>query len=364
MTTRRTAARLTRLALVAVLAALLSGPLAGLADSVEVAPEPLACETPTIQKARYAEAAADTSDDLGVPDPIPYAAPVGTVAGADAIGRVEATLGQVVACVNEGRTGSFLNLFTTVWLSAHVGDFGELPDDAAPTPIAADERLSLVEVADVAILADGRVAALVVFDQSEREGPELTSVMTFAEVDGRLLIDGWQPVTLPEDTAPTPAPGPCDGATPALDAVCDPTPTPVAEAWESVSGPGYTGVVAPLDRAPLFRTGYGDQASGWWLPTAEEIAALEAALPNYLRTFSDDRTLALADKVGTYERQYAGLVVEGRALIFVNALCEDPTGGRWTSEPVFVDDGGDCFFQLYYEPSTGGFRELSINGEA
>lgn len=350
------------IALVA-LAMVLIGSLDGRADDMAGTPGAAACETAPIDELRYAEAAADPSDDVAIPEPIPYVAPVGTVAGAATIERVEALLGQVVACVNEGRTAAFLSLFTSDWLERHVGEFGDEPDDRGATPVAVEMRLSLVRVADVTVLADGRVAALVIFDQSEREAPELTSLVTFAEIDGRLRIDDWQPVALPADDA-TAVPGPCGQDASAAPGCIPPTSTPVAETWDMVSGSGYAGVIAPLDRAPIFRTGYGTQASGWWLPTAEQIAALEAGLPNYLRTFSDEQTIALADKVGTYKRQYAGLVIEGRALIFVNAFCFDSTDGRWTSEPVFVDDGGDCFFQVYWEPATGGFRELTINGEA
>jgi len=359
MRSRSTVTGLTRFVVVATLAIVLTGPVAAMADTILPVAEPVVCETAPIDDLRYAVVAADISDDVPIPDPIPYETPVGTVTGALVIDEVKTVLGQVVACVNEGRNAAFLSLFTDAFLERHVGDFGDRPDDSGATPIPDDMRLSLVRHADVTVLADGRVAALVVFDQSEREAPELTSLMTFAGPAGRLLIDEWQPVTLPEAETPVPC-----GVTPDTAPGClPPTSTPVAVAWELVSGPGYTGVIAPLERAPIFRTGYGDMALGWWLPTAEEIAALEAALPNHLRTFSDERTIALADKVGTYKRQYAGLVIDGRALIFVNALCFDPTDGGWTSGPIFVDDGGDCFFQLYYEPSTGGFRELSINGE-
>ena len=36
----------------------------------------------------------------------------------------------------------------------------------------------------------------------------------------------------------------------------------------------------------------------------------------------------------------------------------------WTSQPVFVADGGDCFFSVSYEPASGSFEDLRINGDA
>jgi hypothetical protein len=30
---------------------------------------------------------------------------------------------------------------------------------------------------------------------------------------------------------------------------------------------------------------------------------------------------------------------------------------------VFVDDGGNCYFNLFYEPTTRTFSRLAINGD-
>ena len=342
MTTRSTTSSLRRLAAVVAMAALvLVGPHLVAAGEVAATPEAAVCEAPPIDAPRYAEAATDTSDDVPLPEPVPYRAAEGTPADAATEERVEAVVGQVVACVNEGRIAAFLSLFTSGFLERHAAELGGTPDDE-PELVAADERLSLVRVADVTVLDNGRMAALVVIDQAEREAPELASVVTFAEVDGRLLIDGWQPVALSEGG----------------DA------TPVSAGWEVVSGEGYEGVVVPVDRAPDVRFGMATEPSGYWLPDAGLIAELEAGLSGYLRSVDDERANALAGKVEAYARQYAGLVVDGRAVVYVNALCESTSDdGRWTSELVVVEDGGDCYFQVWWEPATGEFRELHINGE-
>jgi len=321
-------------ALVVLMVGRLAQPAGGLATNVEATPANVVCESAPIDDVRYAEVAADPSDDGAIPDPIPYEPPVGEVAGAVTIDRVEALLGQVVACVNEGRVAAFLSLFTDAWLERHVTDIGERPDDREPSPMADDERLSLVRVADVTVLPDERIAALVVLDQVEREFPELSSLMTFKLIGGQLLIDEWQPVTLLADGA-TPLPAPCDAET-AETAETSDAPScapPPAGSWEPVSGEGYAGVIVSLDRAPVFGFGLSPAPSGYWLPDAGLIAELEAGLPGYLRSVDDTRAATMADKVGTYSRQYAGLVVEGRAVIYVNAFCESATvDDRWLSE--------------------------------
>ena len=58
-----------------------------------------------------------------------------------------------------------------------------------------------------------------------------------------------------------------------------------------------------------------------------------------------------------------GIVRNGRQVIFANFFC-DTFGVDWRRQPLMVDDGGDCFFVVEYDPATGAFSHLMINGEA
>jgi hypothetical protein len=202
---------------------------------------------------------------------------------------------------------------------------------------APDDGMTYVnEVRDVARLDDGRIAALVLMERGTSDDPELTSLLTFVERDGELLIDAWQPVT--------------------LDAV------PEAGAWPSVSGAGYDGVIVPREQVVDLLYGFfNTEVQGSWTPTAEQIADLEANLPAYLMS-APGAAPDLHERVAGYHRQYFGYVIEGRALIFVNAFCSEIE--NWTTDAVFVMDGGDCFFVVSYDVVTGEFLDLRINGDA
>jgi hypothetical protein len=101
-----------------------------------------------------------------------------------------------------------------------------------------------------------------------------------------------------------------------------------------------------------------------WLPTPAQIAALEprlsALLSSQLATYSKDRFSA-AD----YYRQYGGLVVGGKQIIYVNGfnrrlLASD--GANWLTRAVLICDGGIIAFGVEYDPGTGSFSHFAFNG--
>lgn len=102
---------------------------------------------------------------------------------------------------------------------------------------------------------------------------------------------------------------------------------------------------------------------GYWQPLPQDIAVLEAALPEYLRTAAASRSPELWQKSSSYKRQYAGTIEQGNLFIHMNAFC-DATGKDWQQEPVVVMDGGDCYFTLVYNFQTGTFERLNINGSS
>ena len=304
------------------------------------ASESPACAVEHRTAAAIVESAGSGEASIPIPEAIPYSVPEGTPADPATIARVTALAESLVGCVNGGDVVGFMSLMSNDFLRRHFSDFDlslEELTQLAATPTPLKEQLTLLGVRDVTRLPDGRTAVLVLLDQGEIESPELSSVLTLVESDGQLLIDEWQPVLI--------------------------EPSLEAGAWQMVSGEGYEGVIVPADQVGDFMQGLtGMPVQGSWTPTPEQIATLESKLPSYLK----DAPGAVADlheRVGGYQRQYAGYVMEGRALILVNAFCSIP-GINWTSQPVFVADGGDCFFTVSYESASGLFADLRINGEA
>jgi len=68
-----------------------------------------------------------------------------------------------------------------------------------------------------------------------------------------------------------------------------------------------------------------------------------------------------------YYRQYAGVILNGRKIIYINALCEaagNDGESYWREKFVFVYDGGKCFWNVRYDPETKIFSLLQVNGLA
>ena len=66
-------------------------------------------------------------------------------------------------------------------------------------------------------------------------------------------------------------------------------------------------------------------------------------------------------------RQYAGLIVAGRPMIFVDGVLPDEPGGRvhydWRHlAPGARACGGGNYFGAQYDPATGELRGLTLDG--
>ena len=66
-----------------------------------------------------------------------------------------------------------------------------------------------------------------------------------------------------------------------------------------------------------------------------------------------------------YYRHLVGVERAGRRQLFVFGFCDGSVrpGPRWT-EPFSIDDGGDCYFEGFYDLDENAFRDLAFHGEA
>ena len=100
---------------------------------------------------------------------------------------------------------------------------------------------------------------------------------------------------------------------------------------------------------------------GTWVPTDKEVRAMEAEFRKLLRLRS--KTCCIYGErvydINLYYRQYFGLVVQGRRLIYINATRHRPTAG--ISDGC---DGGSGYWGVLYDPSEHRFFQLAFNGEA
>ncbi len=111
----------------------------------------------------------------------------------------------------------------------------------------------------------------------------------------------------------------------------------------------HTTVLTPAEGRGLIGTG----ATGYWTLRPIDLQHLEKDMPR---------------SVATYYRQYLGIVLAGKRMIFVNGfsagVAPEFTGGKydWHHHPVFVNDGGTAFFQATYDPRTRQFIGPHFNG--
>lgn len=114
---------------------------------------------------------------------------------------------------------------------------------------------------------------------------------------------------------------------------------------------------------PCSRTPPGP-IDGTWTPTQAEIDAMEPALAQLvsetLRTQWPETTDV---DIAAYHRQYGGLVLGGRRVIYVNGfrLNEQDTD-VWRDFPHIICDGGPIMFGAEYDPETRTFGNFAFNG--
>jgi hypothetical protein len=113
------------------------------------------------------------------------------------------------------------------------------------------------------------------------------------------------------------------------------------------------------------RSGPGDVEGSWDVPT-DVVAPLEQDLHKLSRL----KATGCCSPGGrirnpeSYFRQYLGLVVDGRRVVYVNAFKSAATHPRWQAAPVGVCDGGSDYWGVLYDPESRRFYDLAINGSA
>jgi hypothetical protein len=101
---------------------------------------------------------------------------------------------------------------------------------------------------------------------------------------------------------------------------------------------------------------------GDWVPTVDEILALEEQLVTYLpqqQSAFDGLQAPIVERLPTYKRQYWGVLENEKRLIVTNFFC-DASRYDWHEKEVSVLDGGDCFFRLRYDVEAGAFTYVVI----
>lgn len=102
-----------------------------------------------------------------------------------------------------------------------------------------------------------------------------------------------------------------------------------------------------------------------WIPSAAVLQKMEAQLVSIekLASVACCGVGAKVKDVRTYFRQYAGLVIEDRQYIYINALARTEAINNWREKPVMACEGGMAYWGVLYDPSSGKFFDLAFNSD-
>ena len=107
---------------------------------------------------------------------------------------------------------------------------------------------------------------------------------------------------------------------------------------------------------------------GTWLPTEADVRAMESRFSSLSRLMRDNERDWTPDQMSHPEhfyRQYFGLIVGKRKIIYISTLCDKPTkADKWEQHLVVVCDGGGCYWGVVYDTESGKFSDLDTNGIA
>jgi hypothetical protein len=102
-----------------------------------------------------------------------------------------------------------------------------------------------------------------------------------------------------------------------------------------------------------------------WTPSMSVLETMESRLPAISKLESKiccGLGARVAD-VAVFHRQYAGLVIEGRKLIYINAFARTASINDWRQQPVMNCGGGQAYWGVLYDPASEVFFDLAFNGD-
>jgi hypothetical protein len=193
--------RLTSALSAVAVGALLATGVAGVAaaqDATPISPDPSLCTLTPPTYEEIAMYAASPAAEVASPDATPSVElPAGEPLDDATRDAVEQSMIINVACLNTGNTLLTMAAYTDEALAKIVAGAGPVSQEmydslATPKAIAEGERTVIFEFQDMALLPDGRVAAIIVGDDlsdpSSASGPTL---FYLKEVDGHWYIDDF-----------------------------------------------------------------------------------------------------------------------------------------------------------------------------
>ncbi len=114
---------------------------------------------------------------------------------------------------------------------------------------------------------------------------------------------------------------------------------------------------------------------GGWKISLEDAERADSGVRAYLESERPELALKLDDYVA---QVFGTNAKEDRPLIHFNFICKraldeneraaaahpEAAMPDWRKQVILVNDGGDCYFGLDFDPKTGTYESLIVNGQA
>jgi hypothetical protein len=97
------------------------------------------------------------------------------------------------------------------------------------------------------------------------------------------------------------------------------------------------------------------EATGFWTPDDDVVAQAESHLDQITRLPGN------INEPRRYLRQYIGILVDGKRLLYINAGA-DRRHLEHPTDPLVMCDGGRGYWGAVFDATLGEFRDLRING--
>jgi len=119
-------------------------------------------------------------------------------------------------------------------------------------------------------------------------------------------------------------------------------------------------IILPISEGPALMKqcsrGAPKDVDAYWSPSISQVLEVEQHLLELLREGSHDLTLSAS------YRQYIGITVHGKNLIYLNSIDRSALTGDWRTKAAVICDGGDLFWGVVWDPGDSTFHDLQFNG--
>ena len=149
------------------------------------------------------------------------------------------------------------------------------------------------------------------------------------------------------------------------DIIASPFPVETAAVFEAEKARELTHQCSRIAPGPV---------EGAWAPSSADISALEPALAPLIEAQLENEAATYDEPRWShgveYYRQYGGLIIGGRRVIYINgvhktAIERDPDPEHpldWRTQAVGICDGGSITFGVEYDPAARSFSNFAFNG--